>query len=238
MRPLPALLVAVLFVTAAAFPVAGTYALPERSQTTADPLPSIDTIDNTTNQLTIPADDVRRTSYNDTGIDVGSATGAWSAQLQHRYDALSFEERFQQAEGSEAKARIVTERLSAVESQEEALDERQDRAITQYARGEISAAAFLRTRLVVNAEASELLETLDGISAAPDNEPEYSLNESLIARLRSTEGELRTLTGPIGARLQSTEAADNTLYLEVSEDRKSTRLNSSHSLPSRMPSSA
>jgi len=218
MRPFPALLVALLFVTAAAFPVAGTYTTPERAQTAPPPLQSIDTVENTTNQLTIPAGEVRRTSYNETGIDVGSATAAWSSTLQHRYETLSFEERFRRADGSEARAQLVTDRLSAIEAQEQALDERQDRAIARYARGEISAAAFLRTRLVVNAEAEELLESLDRVSAAPDTAPDYSLDESATARLRSVEGELRTLTGPIGARLQSGETTDSTLYVEASAD--------------------
>ncbi len=217
MRPLPALLVALLFVTAAAFPVAGAYATPERTFTTTVPAQNIDTVEDTTNQLTIPGGEVRRTSYNETGVDVGTATEAWSTQLQHRQDALSFEERFRQAEGREAKARLVTDRLAAIESQEQALDQRQDAAITRYARGEISAAAFLRTRLVVNAEASELLETLERVSAAPDTAPDYSLNESTITRLRSAEGELRTLTGPIGDQLQSGDAAGRTLYIEVAD---------------------
>ncbi|MBX0287687.1 DUF7094 domain-containing protein [Haloarcula salinisoli] len=217
MRPLPALLVALLFVTAAAFPVAGAYATPERTFTTTVPAQSIDTVQNTTNQLTIPGGEVQRTSYNETGVDVGTATEAWSTQLQHRHDALSFEERFQRADGREARARLVTDRLAAIEAQEQALDQRQDAAIARYARDEISAAAFLRTRLVVNAEASELLETLEQVSAAPDNAPEYSLNDSIIARLRSTEGELRTLTGPIGDQLQSGDSADRTLYIEVAD---------------------
>jgi len=176
-----------------------------------------ETVDNTTNHLTIPDGEVRRTSYNDTDIDVGSATEAWSAQLQHRYDGLSFEERFRQADGRDARARLVADQLSEIESREQALDERQDRAIARYARGEISAAAFLWTRRVVNAEESELLETLDRVSATPDTAPEYSLNESTTARLRSVEGELQTLTGPIGAQLQSGDAADHTLYIEVGD---------------------
>jgi len=218
MRPIPALLVALLFATAAAFPVAGTYAPQERTQATATPLPSIDTVDNTTNQLAIPSGDVRRASYNDTGIDVGSATEAWSAQLRHRHDALAFEQRFRRTDGREARARLVTDRLAAIESKEQALDERQDRAIARYARGEMSAPAFLRTRLVVDAEARQLLETLDRISSAPDTAPEFSLNDSTTARLRSVEGELRTLTGPVGTQLQSADTADRTLYIEVSDE--------------------
>jgi len=218
MRPLPALLVALVFVTATTLPVAGTLATSAQPQTTATPVASIDTVDNTTNQLAIPPGDVRRTSYNDTGIDVGSATGAWSTQLQHRHDALAFEERFRRADSSEARARLVTDRLSAIETKEQALDERQERATARYARGEISASAFLRTRLGVNAEASELLETIERIQSVPNTAPGYSLNDSMTARLRSVEGELRTLTGPVGGRLQSSATPDRTIYIEATDD--------------------
>jgi len=220
MRPLHALLVALLFVTAAAHPVAGTYSTPERTETTATPLPDVVTVENTASQLSLPADEVRRTGYNSTGVDVGSATEAWSAQHQHRQDALAFEERFRRSGGREARTRLVTNRLAAIEAQEEALDERQDRAIARYARGEISAASFLRTRLVVNAEANELLETLDRVQSAPDTAPDYSLNESTTSRLRDVEGELRTLTGPVGNQLQSgeTTATDRRFYVEASEN--------------------
>ena len=218
MRPLPALLVALLFVTAAVLPVAGVYPAPERTETIRDPHPSIETVENTTNQLTLPTGEVRRSSYNSSGIDVGTATAAWSAQLHQRHETLTFEERFQQADGNDARARLIADHLATIEAREQALDERQDRAIARYASGELSAAEFLRTRLVVDAEASELLETLDRVATAPDTAPGYSLSESATTRVRTVEGELRTLTGPIGTQLQSGGATDRTLYIEASDD--------------------
>lgn len=218
MRPLPALLVALLFATAAVLPVAGVYQAPERTDVTSQPLPNVETVENTTNQLTLPDGEVRRSSYNSSGIDIGTATAAWSAQLHHQHEARTFEERFQRAGGSDARARLVANHLSTIEAREQALDERQDRAIARYASGEVSAAEFLRTRLLVNAEASELLETLDRVATAPDTAPEYSLNESVTTRLRSVEGELRTLTGPIGSQLHSGDATDQTIYIEASDN--------------------
>ena len=218
MRPFPALLVALLFVTAAVLPVAGVYQTPEHTDGARQPHPSIEPVENTTNQLTLPAGEVRRSSYNSSGIDIGTATAAWSAQLHHQHESLTFEERFRRADGSDGRSRLIANRLSAIEANEQALDERQDRAMARYAGGQLSAAEFLRTRLVINAEASELLETLDRVAAAPDTAPGYSLSESTTTRLRSVEGELRTLTGPIGNQLQSDDATDQTLYVEVSDD--------------------
>lgn len=220
MRPLPPLLVALLLVCATGIPVAGLAAQSETSEATATPLPSITTIQNTTNQLTIPSSEVRRTSYNTTGIDIGTATESWSARNRQRLDALSFEERFQRAETNRQRSRIVADRLTAIADQQEALDRRQDRAISQYASGDITAMAFLRTRMLVNIQATQQLETLDRVSRAPNTVPDYSLNESVTDQLRTVEGELRTLTGPMGEQLEvgmtSTDSAP--VYVEVSND--------------------
>ncbi len=218
MRPLRALLVALLFVTAAVLPVAGTASTPAQVETTNDPTASVETVANTTNQLTLPAGEVRRSSYNGSGVDVGTATAAWSAQLHHRHSALSFEERFQRADGNQERSRLVADRLATIEAYQQALDERQDSAIARYASGELSAPEFLQLRLLLNAEAGELLETVDRIAAAPDTAPRYSLSESTTTRLRAVEGELRTLTGPVGTRLQFGDATDRTIYVEASDD--------------------
>jgi hypothetical protein len=218
MRPLRALLVALLFVTAAVLPVAGTSPTAAQVETTNDPTASVETVANTTNQLTLPAGEVRRSSYNGSGVDVGTATAAWSAQLHHRHSALSFEERFQRADGNQERSRLVADRLATIEAYQQALAERQDSAIARYASGELSTPEFLQMRLLLNAEAGELLETLDRIAAAPDTAPRYSLSESTTTRLRAVEGELRTLTGPIGTRLQFGDATDRTIYVEASDD--------------------
>ncbi len=218
MRPLRALLVALLFVTAAVLPVAGTASTPAQVETTNDPTASVETVANTTNQLTLPAGEVRRSSYNGSGVDVGTATAAWSAQLHHRHSSLSFEERFQRADGNQERSRLVADRLATIEAYQQALAERQDSAIARYASGELSAPEFLQLRLLLNAEAGELLETVDRIAAAPDTAPRYSLSESTTTRLRAVEGELRTLTGPVGTRLQFGDAADRTIYVEASDD--------------------
>lgn len=220
MRPLPALLIAALFLTATMVPVAGTYPTQDRTQTSDPPVQSITTIPNTTNQLTIPDGEVQRTNYNDSGIDVGTAADTWSTQLQYRHDTLAFEERFQRTRTDKARSELVTDRLGEIEARQRALDRRQSNAIRQYASGEITAAELLRTRLVVNAEADELLESLDRLSEAPDTAPDYSLNDSVTNRMRTIEGELRTLTGPIGYRLESEDetTANRIYYIEASYD--------------------
>lgn len=220
MRPLPALLVALLFVAATVIPVAGVTQTPERTETVNDTLPSIDVINNTTNQLSIPDDEVRQSNYSEVGVDVGTAIYSGSTRLHERHDALSFEERFRQTDSNAARSQFIDDRLSAVERQQTALDERQDTAMSRYAAGEISAAEFLRVRMVVNAEAVELLSTLESIESAPDTTADYTLSQTRTDRLRSVEGELQALSGPVGTRLQSdiTSGEQTPIYLEVASD--------------------
>ena len=220
MRPLPALLVALLFVVATVVPVAGIHQPPARTDTAEPPLPSITSVDNTTNQLSIPDGEVSQATYDTTGVDIGTATEVWSTQLHHRHDAVAFEDRYRRADSATARTRLIVDRISAIEDRQRALDRQQNRAISQYADGEISAQQFLRTRLVVDAEANELVQSLDRVSAVPNTVPEYTLQDSMAVRLRTTEGELRALTGPLGDRLQSsvTQADSRPLYLEVSPE--------------------
>jgi len=216
MRPLSALLVALLFVAAAVTPVAALTA--DRPASIDSTHQSITPLNNTTNQLAIPDSEVSRSTYSDIGVDVGTAVQTGSAQLHQRHDALAFEARFERADSNAARNRLVNEQLAAVETQQAELDARQDRAMRQYAVGTISAAEFLRVRMVVNAEAAELLSTLRSIDSAPDSEPGYALSAAATSQLRTVEGELQTLNGPVGDRLRADAAgaSERSVYLEVS----------------------
>jgi len=220
MRPLPALLVALLLAVATVAPVAGIDQPIDRSKSLDHTFQRIETVENTTNQLSIPDEDVRRTEYNTTGIDIGTATEAWAAQHYNRYDAYTFEERFRGLDSNEQRSQLVTDRLSAIAAQQRELERQQDRATRRYADGEISARALLRTRLVVHAEATDLLESLDRVSSAQTSVPGYTLDDDTTTRLRTIKGNLRALTGPIGARLQSDLAStDSTpIYIEAGQE--------------------
>lgn len=220
MRPLPALLVALLCVAAAVMPVAGLTASPDRPEPASQTLPSITTINNTTNQLEIPDSEVSQSTYSEIGVDVGTTVQTGSTQLHQRHEALSFEERFRQTDSNTERDELIDERLATVEDQQAALDARQDTAMSQYAAGEITAAEFLRIRMVVNAEANELLSTLSRIDSVPDATTGYSLSGDLSTRIRTVEGDLQTLNGPVGTRLHddATSGDRTPIYLEVSTD--------------------
>lgn len=220
MRPRFALLVALLLVAAAVVPIAGSTATPDRAQSTDWTLESITTVNNTTNQLGIPDSEVNRSTYSDAGIDVGTSVQTGSTQLHHRHESLAFEQRFEAAESDAARSALISRYISTIERQQTMLDSRQDAAMRQFATGEISAAAFLRTRMVVDAEATELQETLNRVDTVQDGAPGYSLSADQTNRIRTIEGELATLTGPIGGQLHDDATSangQNAVYLEVSE---------------------
>jgi len=221
MRPPSALLVALLFVTATALPVAGVAPAPAHSQT-ADTSPlRVERVDNTTNQLTIPDGQVRASTYEDASVDVATAVQTGSNRLHQRKDTLAFEARFRQLDTDAQRAALVGETLADVQRRQAALDERQDAAIRRFANGQLTAKQFLQVRLLVHAEATELLETLDSVDSAPDTVPSYSLNPALSTRLRNVEGELQTLSGPVAQRLAAaavgSESVDS-IYVEASTD--------------------
>jgi hypothetical protein len=221
MRPRFALLVALLLTAAAVVPVTGSTPAPERSQSTEWTVESITTVNNTTNQLGIPNSEVNRSTYSDAGIDVGTSVQTGSTQLHHRHESLAFEQRFEATETDAARSELISRYLSTIERQQTMLDSRQDTAMRQFAAGEMSAATFLRTRMVVNAEAAELLETLNRIDTVQDDAAGYSLTTDQTTRIRTIEGELSTLTGPVGDQLHGDAAnanGQNAVYLEVSEN--------------------
>lgn len=220
MRPPSALLVALLFVTATALPVAAVAPAPTHSQTAETPL-RVETINNTTNQLTIPDGEVRVSTHEAASVDVATAVQTGSDRLHQRQETLTFEMRFRQLDTDAQRTALVAEELAAIRDRQAALDDRQDAAMRRFATGEISARQFLQIRLLVHAEATELLASLERIDTAPDTVPGYSLNSALSTQHRNAEGELRTLSGPVADRLYAATVGSSSvdsIYVEASAD--------------------
>lgn len=218
MRARFALLVALALVAATAVPVTGITPSPDHSVPGETTSPRVDTVNETTNQLTIPDEERAVSSYEDTSVDVGTAVQAGSTKLHQRHETLAFDERFARADSEARRAALISDELADIQRRQAALDDRQDAAMQRLAAGEITPREFLRVRLLVHAESTELLGTLSRISAAPDTVAGYSLSSPRSTQLRNLEGELNTLSGPVGERLASPTADSGTVYLEASSD--------------------
>ncbi|WP_254272440.1 DUF7096 domain-containing protein [Haloarcula marina] len=219
MRLLPALLVTLLLVSVTAAPVAGWDA-PAQSTTDDGASPRITAIDNTTNHLAIPASSLRASEFNESGLDVGTAVAASSGELHQRHETAAFETRFRRLDSSFERTELIRETLSAVEQRQAALDRRQQRAISRYAAGEITAAEFLRVRAVVDAESRQLTTTTERVFELQQIEPDYSMSSGLETRLRNAQGSLRKLQGPVGQQIRTSVSGSGdpvVVYLEVSD---------------------
>jgi hypothetical protein len=208
-----ALLVALvcLIMAAGVVPIVG----PTVAQTDADPNPLIVTIDNTTNQLSIPENEVRRSDHAKQGLDVGTAVEAGSVRLQSRHDGISFRERFQRAGSDEARQQLLETEVREIEQRETALTDRIERITSQYADSRLSTRGFLGVRRLINVEATALVGRLNGLNTASDTAPQFTASQATATRIRTVEGGLRTLTGAVSGRLGTDDS--HTVYLEASE---------------------
>ncbi|AEM56042.1 conserved hypothetical protein [Haloarcula hispanica ATCC 33960] len=207
-------------VVSVAAPVTG-FASPAQTADGSDQLPQITVVDNTTNHLTIPASDVRSTTYNQSSIDVGVAVAAGSSDLRSDYATTTFERKFFQQDSEAARDRLVDETLTNIESKRTSLEQRNQIAIQQYANGAITAREFLRQRALLDAESRQLATRLDRIRATAGTAPDYSLSPNQRFRLENNRGVLKTSRGPISQRISAETAGNtepNTVYVEVSSE--------------------
>jgi hypothetical protein len=220
MRRLPALLGILLVVVALVAPTAQGVA-PTQTATAADgdSLPRVTTVDNLTNHLTIPGEDIEQSEYGSTGIDVGAAVSLTSQRLYREHDARTFEQRFFRATNESARTRLVRSELDSIEQRQQTLQQRQQQQLQQYADGTASVESVMRTRALIDAEARELARTLDTIDRVERTEPAFTMTSRQQTRLENIRGEIRVLRGPVGERLGQTftgETQPNAVYVMAS----------------------
>ncbi|MFC6974343.1 hypothetical protein ACFQL1_06250 [Halomicroarcula sp. GCM10025709] len=196
MRRLPALLGVLLVVVALAAPAtSGVAATQTSTPTDGDRFPRVTTVENLTNHLTIPEENVRQAEYGTTGIDVGAAVSLSTQRLHREHDARSFERAFFRANNESARTRLIRAELDSIEQRQAALAERQQRQLQQYASGSVSVDSLVRTRAVVDAEARELAQTLDTVDRVERSEPAFTMASGQRTRLENIRGQLRVLRG-------------------------------------------
>ena len=220
MRPLPAVGVILLMVVSVAAPVTGS-ASPAQTADGSVQLPQVTAVSNTTNHLSIPASDVKSTTYNRSSIDVGVAVAAGSSDLRSDYATTTFERQFFRQDSEAARDRLVDETLTDIESQRTNLEQRHQVAIQQYASGVITATEFLRQRALIDAESRQLANRLDRVRATAGTAPDYSLSPIQRFRLENNRGVLKTYRGPISQRVSAEtagEAEPSAVYVEASSE--------------------
>ncbi|MFB6309440.1 MAG: hypothetical protein ABEH35_08930, partial [Haloarculaceae archaeon] len=212
MRPTSALAVALLVVASIAVPAGAADASPDAESSL------IVTVESGTNYLTIPADDVRTTGFDDSGLDVSAAVATESRALHARHQQLQFRSTFTGADEA-ARTRIVQRQIDRIEDRVSVLQRRHRSSITAYADGEMSASAFLRQRVLIDSEARLLYQRVQRIKQIANAVGDYTLPTSLDVRLENAKGRLEALQGPVSSRIARSfagSAGTDTVYLEAS----------------------
>jgi hypothetical protein len=220
MRRLPALLGILLVVIALVVPVVpGAGPTGTAAGADGNDLPRVTTVDNLTNHLTIPDEDVQKSEHTGTSIDVGAAISMSSERLQREHETRTFERAFYRADSESKRTQLIRSELDNIEHQQQALVDHQQRRLGAYADGSITVDGFVRTRVLVDTEARELAKTLDMIDRVERSEPSFTMTSGQRTRLENVRGELRVLRGPVGERMGNTFTGATTsapVYVMVS----------------------
>jgi hypothetical protein len=203
-----------------AAPAAG-FAPPAQTADGRDQVPQSPVVANTTNHLAIPASEVQSTTYNRSSLDVGVAVATGSRELRSDYATTTFERQFFQQDSEAARDRLVDETLDDIETRRTSLEQRNQRAIRQYANGAITATDFLRQRALIDTESRQLTSRLERVRTAAGTAPGYSLSQDQRFRLENNRGVLKTYRGPISQRVSAETAGaaePNAIYVEASSE--------------------
>jgi len=220
MRPATVSTLALLLVATAAIPVGSTTLAPAQQSSPQfdEPSPVIAPVENFANYAAIPAENVTRTAYGGSTVDVGTAIAADAARLRSDYRTTAFEDQFYGTRSTEERNEIVTKNIRLAEERTQELRDRREDAIGDYAADRTSTSSFVRTMALVDAEAERIATTVRRIKEVARTSS-YSLPRSLDTRLENLRGELEVLHGPVAQRATDAIEGDGSIgsiYVESS----------------------
>ncbi|MFD1586297.1 hypothetical protein ACFR9U_04845 [Halorientalis brevis] len=188
------------------------------TQSVASP---IDPLQNTTDYLALPGQTRANAQFGNGTLDVTGTVAAERSRLQTELNESATLKAFQAADSTTARTAIVERAVNRIENRTETLRTRQQRAITAYNRGDLSTDAFLQRLAVVDTEASQLRQYIDGVLRRTGRTPGYSLPNDLKTRLESVKVEPTVLQGPIRTSVTQTMAGESDeldVYVETTSD--------------------
>ena len=213
------LLVALVAALAVALPAAALPAMSgQQGQITPAEPAATDTVVGATNQTNYvmpPSDAPVREDFARVDIDVAGATAASAERLHGRYERSVFRRRW--AGKSEAvQRRLVEQDLARLRATVDALERKEQAALTAFERRAISTGTFLRQIALVHVRAEEVSQRLDTVT----RQLSISTQEPYIIEYRTPidniRGELLTLESPVSAVVNQSLAGKRdpaTIYL-------------------------
>lgn len=217
-----ALLLVLVLATLVA-PVATADAVDRRSTTnqTDQAVPLVVSVEDGSNYLTIPADEVRRSTSAERTIDVGASVSADGRQLRHRHAGMAIRKTFTSTESASARTTAIRGAVADGEQRLAILERRHRTAIRAFASDEITVKQFLRERLLVDAEARQIRTSLEEVQLTATRTAGYTLPPALDTRIENLKGELESLEGPVASYARQSAAGTvppGPVYVEATTD--------------------
>jgi hypothetical protein len=181
--------------------------------------PLIVSMDNTSNYLTVPANEVTRTGTTADGLSLATALDGDTTGMQSDFVRISFEQSFEAAETDAEKTAAIRSAADDVERRQQALERRDRAAVAAYANGSMTAAEFTRERARIHRTAEQLRTTIQHVDAVARADDNYSPSARIRVRLADIGGELEVLQGPASAhvsRAAGGETSGQIIYAETS----------------------
>lgn len=202
-------------------PAGGVDAVVDGGDPARGAAPVIVTVEDSSNYLAVPDDDVRRADATTAGLDVGGAVAGDVFALSSAFARDQFAAEYREAETDAERSALVTRYADTLRRRLVALQDR-DRAITRaYANGSMPAGTFLRERGQIYAEARYLQATTRSIQRTANQDIGYSLPTRLKYRLENVKYEFEVLRGPVTTsanRAANGTASSREVYVEASDD--------------------
>lgn len=211
----PSLVVLALVLALSSVAVAG--AIAQESGTTT---PLQEATPGEPNYLSINASDVSASNTTTIGLDVGTAIAADSGDLRSNYAETRFRQAYTGAETDANRTEAVRVVVDRLENASQTLRERNADHVQAFARGSLSASAFVRERAQISARAATLQSTASTIQTTVSRDPMYSTPPTLASRLSDLGGELEALQGPVSetARQELVRGESSSpIYAETSD---------------------
>ncbi|MFB6108019.1 MAG: hypothetical protein ABEJ82_04145 [Haloplanus sp.] len=146
--------------------------------------------------LDVPRRLVSRSTVRTHYVDLGPGVTLSSSATTDRLQTLGMVERIEAANTSDQRRARLRTALDELESQVKGLDERQERAIADYAAKRISPRDFLVRMVEISHTAQELDDRRARLEALADESPGFELDRGRLASIRHR---IDTFTGPVRA---------------------------------------
>lgn len=176
---------------------------------------------NTTSYLRVPADELARTGYTTTGVDIPGSMAIDRQRLQVRMATDSFETQFRDAASASNRTAAVTAVTARYEAFVDGARQRQRAALRAYSNDAIGLQGLVRSLALADATATTVESGTDRVRDVGNEPLDYGIGGTADTRLTNMEAELVTVSGELRELFRTTVTGQRQtkepVYVEASE---------------------